>query len=406
MNRSVWVGLAVLCVLSAARAGAQVPENVRGQRLYVDRVLFVGSSRAAGLGGAWVAVAEGASYGVNLASLAQPSPWKDDLWGFDLTIQGATKGHGEDVNNDGASDGATNNQGLVGASVRFGWAALGAYVRFSNHLHCPQPPCQAGDGGTELKTGEVALASALALFDGQFVVGSGLLLPIVVVETESGVHRYRGLALGLDALYRPRNRRYRIGAVWRSQQWMPAAPAERTARVERPLPSAAIVAPLLSVGLAIKLDEGGERFNARETRADDPGAPVNAAAFLRETFRNRTENARGRWLLTTQLDMIFAVKNAVGWSYFMHGAPPFPAGNALLLSPRVGIEHVTVPGRLRLRAGSYLEPSAYSTGQPRVHGTVGFDLFLFHFLLDWGLTGAADLAPRLTQTTLSFGVWH
>ena len=70
---------------------------------------------------------------------------------------------------------------------------------------------------------------------------------------------------------------------------------------------------------------------------------------------------------------------------------------------RLGVEHDTVPGRLRLRAGTWFEPSAFAGLRQRAHVTTGADVRLGHFLADWSLYTAVDVAPS-TYFFYTFGV--
>ncbi len=82
-------------------------------------------------------------------------------------------------------------------------------------------------------------------------------------------------------------------------------------------------------------------------------------------------------------------------------------------SPRVGIEAEPIPGWLKGRVGSYLEPSRFEGIAARQHFTTGFDVKLFAWdvfgLLRgqvWRLSAVADVAPRYTDWGVSVGAWH
>ena len=55
-----------------------------------------------------------------------------------------------------------------------------------------------------------------------------------------------------------------------------------------------------------------------------------------------------------------------------------PVGTDRTTSVRLGAELETLPGRLRLRLGSYYEPSNYEGVPSRTHLTGGFEVRLFH----------------------------
>jgi hypothetical protein len=87
------------------------------------------------------------------------------------------------------------------------------------------------------------------------------------------------------------------------------------------------------------------------------------------------------------------------------------SGRHTTFSPRLGLEKEYLPGRLRLRVGSYREPSRFEGIAARTHFTAGAELRLFSFHL-WGaerrpaLALALDLAPRYGNAGLSLGFWH
>jgi hypothetical protein len=80
----------------------------------------------------------------------------------------------------------------------------------------------------------------------------------------------------------------------------------------------------------------------------------------------------------------------------------------------VGIECGIVPERIKLRAGSYLEPTRFETSDMRVHATAGIDIKLFrwnvfgawpdNYMWRVGLSG--DAATRYYTFGLSVGGWY
>ena len=57
------------------------------------------------------------------------------------------------------------------------------------------------------------------------------------------------------------------------------------------------------------------------------------------------------------------------------------SGTYATLSPRIGFESEPLINQLKVRAGSYLEPSRYDGVPPRVHGTLGVDIRLWESTL-------------------------
>lgn len=86
------------------------------------------------------------------------------------------------------------------------------------------------------------------------------------------------------------------------------------------------------------------------------------------------------------------------------------SGENFAISMRGGVEFEWLPGRLRLRAGSYWEPSRFEGVPGRLHGTFGIEVRVFEFNL-WGrrrgrLSFTSDVAERYRNIAASIGFWH
>jgi hypothetical protein len=120
-------------------------------------------------------------------------------------------------------------------------------------------------------------------------------------------------------------------------------------------------------------------------------------------------------LVTTSLDVIGPVDNAVGVQSFLEQTVN-RSGEHVTYSPRLGVETEVVPHWVKLRAGSYIEPSRFDTADAhsRVHGTGGFDVKLFPWTVfglfddgtEWRAGGAVDFAARYFGWSAAIGVWH
>ena len=88
-------------------------------------------------------------------------------------------------------------------------------------------------------------------------------------------------------------------------------------------------------------------------------------------------------------------------------------GNDITVSPHAGFEYEAMPRRLRLRLGTYLEPSRTALGDDRWHATTGLEIRLFRLKLFKGVIdteisweAAVDYAPRyLNVAWLGIGAW-
>ena len=86
------------------------------------------------------------------------------------------------------------------------------------------------------------------------------------------------------------------------------------------------------------------------------------------------------------------------------------SGRHNAVSVRGGLEYEWLPGRLRLRAGSYWEPNRFEGVPGRIHATMGIEGRAFEFEA-WGrrrgrLTLTADLASGYRNIGASIGFWH
>ena len=86
------------------------------------------------------------------------------------------------------------------------------------------------------------------------------------------------------------------------------------------------------------------------------------------------------------------------------------SGRHSAVSPRGGAEYEWIPGRLRVRGGSYWEPGRFEGVSGRVHATFGAEVDVFHFHF-WGprrllLSATSDVAEKYRNLGLSIGFWH
>ena len=106
-------------------------------------------------------------------------------------------------------------------------------------------------------------------------------------------------------------------------------------------------------------------------------------------------------------------KDAVGIESFLQRVVA-RSGERVSLSPRLGIETEFVPNWVRVRMGTYGEPTRFVTSSNRLHGTFGFDVKLFPWSVfglfedgtEWRLSAAVDAAPRYLGWGAGIGVWH
>ncbi|NNE18613.1 MAG: hypothetical protein HKN10_09065 [Myxococcales bacterium] len=122
---------------------------------------------------------------------------------------------------------------------------------------------------------------------------------------------------------------------------------------------------------------------------------------------------RRYYLLTADLWFNGRVDNGVGVeSLFFQTVQR--SGEKITVSPRLGFETEAVPTRMKIRAGTYLEPTRFAQSSLRVHGTLGFDISLFKWNVfglwpddyRWQVTGALDVARNYTSFSFGIGGWY
>jgi hypothetical protein len=120
---------------------------------------------------------------------------------------------------------------------------------------------------------------------------------------------------------------------------------------------------------------------------------------------------RDEYQLTLGLDLMVVGALANAYSIEEFAAKRLqPSGAATTYSPHAGVEAEVIPGWLRLRAGSYFEPSRYPDVDGRVHATGGLEVRLFGFKLGQerrvSIQLAGDVASRYHNVGFSVGFWN
>ena len=164
-------------------------------------------------------------------------------------------------------------------------------------------------------------------------------------------------------------------------------------------------------GAALALDDEFETEAALDA-ASLNRAQDNLDAEIRRRLR---ELQRFHVLILSSIVITGTAADAVGVESFLERTAQ-RSGASLSFSPRVAIETESVPNWLRLRAGSYHEPTRFPSNKQggRVHGTLGFDVKLFpfdafglvHEGTTWRIGGSLDAARNYFGWSAAIGVWH
>jgi hypothetical protein len=133
---------------------------------------------------------------------------------------------------------------------------------------------------------------------------------------------------------------------------------------------------------------------------------------LRQRYHDQ---ARFFVLVTTSLMISGSAKNAVGIESMLNRTVQ-RSGDHTSVSPHFGVETELIPHWLKVRGGSYLEPSRFATNPQgaRLHVTFGFDQKVLPWDVfgafpedtEWRISGSVDASRAYLGWGLSFGVWR
>lgn len=151
----------------------------------------------------------------------------------------------------------------------------------------------------------------------------------------------------------------------------------------------------------------------RAQLADDAKLDEASDAARRATERTLSQLNRRYLQVSASLLISGSVDQAIGVESFL-SQNINRSGQKRVYSPRLGVEAGVIPEWLKLRAGTYVEPTRFETSTPRLHGTFGLDARLlvwnvFGLWPDdyvWRLGLGADAAARYFTWGLTIGGWY
>jgi hypothetical protein len=448
--RLLWLACA-LCWLVPARLLAQASasefrSNDYAIDLYTGPVL--GSPRIVGMAGAYGAIATGIDGSVfNPAGYAERAETELGSWEWELTggiwLGGLFSRN--DFDNDGSKklEAGDALQLSVGGRIQVGNVGFGLTAIAQNHTLKDETGVSTDVGLITYRAG-----GAYAFMRGSVVAGAalrGLSLDISDTEATSDepLITFDGLGAELGALYRPAYQRHRASLVVRTPvSSRPESEGETGAdgvrRVRGFVLPKEVHAPWeVDVGFAYQF--GARRSNVpfvnpnrrkRELKqelesgtytpppthggkpypalSDDPREALQQALDHEREAAKRFVRSQPRQYVLLSGDLLFSGRTDKG-----QGVQAFLAqerassGRKVSVGVRMGAESELVENRLKLRGGSYLEPSRFARVHYRPHGTLGSDVRLFD-AWQWSIRASAtlDVAPRYFDWGLSVGLWH
>jgi hypothetical protein len=159
-------------------------------------------------------------------------------------------------------------------------------------------------------------------------------------------------------------------------------------------------------------EEIRRRF-ARDQRADDER--LDRALLDADERIERELTRMNRFYVQVAGSVVLSgpVDNAVGVESLVTQVVS-RSGKRPVVSLRLGVESGVVPTLLKVRAGTYLEPTRFDDGSPRLHATAGLDIKLIRWNVFgmwpddymWRLGLGGDAARNYYTWGLTIGGWY
>jgi hypothetical protein len=438
--------------------------------------VFAGT-RVTGLGGAYVAIAEDVDGDLQNPAAPAVRPFfsysQFDYWlGFGITFPATLSG--VDFFNSGTKTNLTNTPDAFvfftpAVNLQWGEFGLGLTLEMQQYELTGPPP----GGSIRVTIPTTHLQLARGIDHNQLVLGAGARLVSMSVSGPDAGSAFSSGGIGLEfgAVYKPENLPLRLGVAVRTPVETQASYRDgllpdqngdlvvQTQAGPAYLPKIVAVPWDLNFGFAVQLgkrplnppwrilSELTERstLEHRLNEIDREQAKKNALRLARtpaereritQTFdseqaaddrrfadqqlsaQRQIEHEHlvmNRFYLQISGAMLISgsVEAAVGIESLLTQKVN-RSGQSVVSSPRVGVECGVLPELVKLRAGSYLEPTRFETSDMRVHGTAGIDIKLFRWNVFgawpddymWRLGLGGDASTRYYTFGLSIGGWY
>jgi hypothetical protein len=374
-------GIAALTDARVWGASPGEPIVANDYKLDLTRTVATGSTRKIALGGAYTGVAEGnAAIPDNPAAVAYRPRAFMDPWEFDMVIGALATGE-DDTDNSGStsliySDPVLMDVGVMAQYRNFGigYLAQMSVVTSDDLPQNQEAQFLAGSAAIGYTTDnrEVALGVSLDQV-GARVHPEG--------SRDPRSFRLTGPGYSAGVLWHPRRGPWRFGAAYHSgvssSEGLPPSTTPITVGTLI-VPNGVLVTDSLSLGTAYEWNDLPV-WRGRSA----------LASFDLKVFGTSPDDANGTSAFLTQTTN--------------------PVGQERITTIHGGLEIEAVPTRVRLRAGTYYEPSRYDAIDARQHLTGGFEVRLFKVPL-WGerylsFSYAIDVAARYQVQSFSIWLW-
>jgi hypothetical protein len=389
--------VAAICVgspVAAAPPTSPITDSSYSIELY-DGVA-IGNAAVVGMGGATVALAIGTAGTLFNPSAPAVKPTTDtDTWSWDYHVDYLVGSLSTDYDNNGfTSENGGTSVLTMGAGIRIGeWGAALTLTTLDAPV-AAETMLGSRTVGLAAQTirGQLAIARWIPRLDTaigvSFTSGSFAFGPDCA-EAECGdLFDISGTGLELGATWAPRRQSIRLGAALSG----PIAGGELAGCdpadcVGWTLPESVVSPVRLATGVAYRWSESDWNQLVGGHFRDEPSLTVAGDVVI----TGPSENAYG-------LE-----------SFGNHVLQR--SGRHTTVSLRGGAEYEWLPGRLRVRAGSYWEPGRFVGVPGRLHATFGIEVRVLQFMF-WDkprrgrITLTSDIAESYRNGGLAIGFWH
>lgn len=382
MNFKLFLFIALLFFCVEARSeiiGPPIQDN--NYSLDVRQGPIIGSARQVALGGAYIGVAEGiASLNSNPAGVAFRLERSKTEFDWDWTV-GVNNLKSNDFDNNGQSPPDYRSHQIRSLGLMGQYGPWGIGVVNNAEILAIEGLNNADD---EFVLSTTSLALGRQFMDRELTLGVGMRATMTKLRTktfDTTLGKISGIGWDVGGVWNPECGPLRLGAAYTSSI-SSNQPLDNTNGIVKVngliVPQQVILPATLGVGMSYA---------------------VESAPFWKDH----------KWLVASDLLFTASSENAVGVESVLAQIKQ-PVGTQDTTSVRLGSELETIPGRLRLRLGSYYEPSNYEGVLSRTHLTGGFEVRMFHTSYwgeyDWGLTFTVDSARDYLNVLASLGFWY
>jgi hypothetical protein len=369
----------LMACLTTLHAAAGTPIQNNNYRLDLTRTVTSGSTRKIGMGGAFVGLAEGnAAIVDNPAAVAYRARAFLKPWEFDAVL-GTLITSDDDTDNSGSTNLINTDQALIDAGVmaqykNFGIGGVAQITAVSSNDLPDNQEAQLVSG---------VAAVGYTFMDRQLAVGLSV-DPIGARVHNKDSHdprsfQLKGTGYGAGMIWHPDRGPWRFGAAYKSSVSSDEGLAQSSSPIKAGnliVPSGVLTTDSLALGTAYEWD----KFPLWKSRPAIGTFDINI-------FGQSPADANGAKAFLTQTEQ--------------------PVGQKTVVTLHTGLEVEAVPRYLRVRAGTYYEPSRYDGISARQHITGGFELRLTKFNI-WGerplaISYAIDSADRYLVSSIS--IW-